>query len=111
MIYCPMIFFFRSCSESTRIAHKQFYTNQYYQQVAQLRQQLQATTDLISDINLQLKYIETLITVNEKLLQTGEVRIYDYILALNNFLNAKNLINENTISRLQLINQINYWNR
>ena len=98
-------------SESTRIAHKQFYTNQYYQQVAQLHQQLQATTDLISDINLQLKYIETLITVNEKLLQTGEVRIYDYILALNNFLNAKNLINENTISRLQLINQINYWNR
>ena len=98
-------------SESTRIAHKQFYTNQYYQQVSQLRQQLQATTDLISDINLQLKYIETLITVNEKLLQTGEVRIYDYILALNNFLNAKNLINENTISRLQLINQINYWNR
>ncbi len=98
-------------AENTRAANKQFYTKQYYQQVAQLKQQLQATTDLIDDINLQLKYIETLITVNEKLLQAGEVRIYDYILALNNFLNAKNLINENTISRLQIINQINYWNR
>ena len=97
--------------ENTRLANKQFFTNQYYQQVAQLKQQLQATEELVNDISLQLKYIETLITVNEKLLQTGEVRIYDYILALNNFLNAKSLINDNTVSRLQLINQINYWNR
>lgn len=98
-------------SENTRAANKQFYTNQYYRQVAQLKQQLQATSSLIDDINQQLKYIEALILVNEKLLQAGEVRVYDYILALNNFLNAKNLINENTISRLQIINQINYWNR
>ncbi|MBC7507377.1 MAG: TolC family protein [Ferruginibacter sp.] len=98
-------------SENTRAANKQFYTNQYYRQVAQLKQQLQATSSLIDDINQQLKYIEALISVNEKLLQAGEVRVYDYILALNNFLNAKNLINENTISRLQIINQINYWNR
>jgi outer membrane protein TolC len=97
--------------EDSRLANKQFYTDQYYQQVAQLKQQLKATEELVSDINTQLKYIETLITVNEKLLQTGDVRIYDYILALNNFLNAKSLINDNTISRLQLINQINYWNR
>lgn len=97
--------------ENTRQANKQFFTNQYYQQVAQLKQQLQSAEELVADINQQLKYIETLITVNEKLLQTGDVRIYDYILALNNFLNAKSMINDNTISRLQLINQINYWNR
>ncbi|MEO6488541.1 MAG: TolC family protein [Ferruginibacter sp.] len=97
--------------ENTLLANKKFFTRQYYQQQVQLRQQLKSTSDLINDINLQLKYIETLITVNEKLLQTGEVRIYDYILSLNNFLNAKNLINENTVARLQLINQINYWNR
>lgn len=97
--------------EDTRLANKEFYTNQYHQQVAQLKQQLQATEELVSDINKQLKFIEALITVNEKLLQTGDVRIYDFILALNNFLNAKSLINDNTISRLQIINQINYWNR
>jgi len=97
--------------ENTRLANKQFFTNQYYQQVAQLKQQLKATEELVADINQQLKYIETLIKVNEKLLQTGDVRIYDYILALNNFLNAKGLINDNTVSRLQLINQLNYWNR
>ena len=93
------------------MSNKRYFTNQYYQQLSQLKQQLQATTELIDDINLQLKYIETLISVNEKLLQTGDVRIYDYILTLNNFLYAKSLINDNTISRLQIINQINYWNR
>ena len=97
--------------ENTRLVNRQFFTNQYYQQVAQLKQQLKATEELMSDINNQLKYIETLIAVNEKLLQAGDVRIYDYILALNSFLNAKGLINDNTVSRLQLINQINYWNK
>lgn len=97
--------------ENTRQANKQFFTNQYYQQLAQLKQQLRSTEELVADINEQLKYIETLIKVNEKLLQTGDVRIYDYILALNNFLNAKSLINDNIVNRLQLINQINYWNR
>ncbi len=97
--------------ENTRLVNKKFYSDQYYQQVAQLKGQLRSITELSADINTQLKYIETLISVNEKLLQTGEVRIYDYILSLNNFMNAKNMINENAISRLQVINQINYWNR
>jgi hypothetical protein len=100
-----------AAQENTRLANKEFFTSQYYQQVAQLKQQLQATTELVADISQQLKYIETLITVNEKLLQTGDVRIYDYILALNSFLNAKSLVNDNTVSQLQIINQINYWNR
>ena len=97
--------------ENTRQANKSFFTNQYYQQVAQLRQQLKSTTDLIDDINEQIRYIQTLVTANEKLLMTGDVRVYDYILSLNNYLNARNMINENTVSRWQLINQINYWNR
>ena len=100
-----------AAQEDTRVGNQQFFTRQYLQQTAQLKQQLQASTELISDINKQLKYIETLITLNEKLLQTGDVRVYDYILALNNYLNAKNLINENTVTRLQLINQLNYWSR
>ncbi|MEO5893667.1 MAG: TolC family protein [Ferruginibacter sp.] len=97
--------------EDTRVANREFFMKQYYQQVAQLKQQLQAATTLVSDIRVQLKYIETLIRMNEKLLQTGDVRIYDYIQALNNYLATRNLINENTITQLQLINQINYWSR
>jgi len=35
----------------------------------------------------------------------------DYILALNNYITAKNLVVQNMIARLQIINQLNYWNK
>jgi outer membrane protein TolC len=98
-------------AERTRTGYKDFFRHQYNQQIAQLEQQLKATEDLIGQINDQVKYSETLITVNGKLLGTGDARIPDYILALSNYLNAKNLLTQNNITRLQIINQINYWNR
>jgi outer membrane protein TolC len=97
--------------ERTRTGYREFFTNQYGQQIAQLMQQLKATEDLIADINEQVRYAQTLIDVNGKLLGTGDAKIADYILALNNYLNAKNLLTQNYITRLQIINQINYWNR
>ena len=98
-------------AERTRQNYQSFFTSQYNQQIAQLTQQLKATESLINDINDELKYSESLITVNKKLLETGEVKIADYILALSSYLNAKNLVTQNNINRLQIINQINYWNR
>ena len=98
-------------AERTRVSYKDFFTSQYSQQVAQLTQQLKATEDLIGQINDQVRYSQALIDVNEKLLGTGDARIADYILALSNYLNAKNLLTQNNITRLQIINQINYWNR
>ena len=98
-------------AERTRKSYKSFYQNQYYQQVAQLKQQLQATESLIGDINNQIKYSEGLIQVNAKLLTTGDAKIADMVIALDNYLAAKNLLTQNKISRLQIINQINYWNR
>jgi len=97
--------------EKTRKNYQSFFITRYRQQTAQLMQQLNATDDLIKDINSQLKYTQSLIDVNGKLLETGEARITDYVLALNNYINAKNLITQNNIARLQIINQINYWNR
>jgi len=98
-------------AEKTRAGYRAFAIQQNRQQVAQLQQQLTETEKLIDGINKQLKYIETLITANGKLLEAGEVKMTDYILSLNNLLNAKNLITHNKSTRLQLINQINYWNR
>jgi outer membrane protein TolC len=97
--------------ERTRTGYKDFFTRQYNQQIAQLTQQLKATEGLIGQINEQLNYSQTLIEVNGKLLGTGDAKIADYILALSNYLNAKNLLTQNNITRLQIINQINYWNR
>jgi len=98
-------------SERTRSGYKSFYTNQYYQQIYQLKQQLRQTESLIGDINNQIKYADGLIQVNTRLLETGDAKIADLIIALNNYLTAKNLLTQNKVNRLQIINQINYWNR
>ena len=95
--------------ERTRVARRDFFTRQRDQQVLQLVQQLNATDRLIDQINKQIKYTETLITVNEKLLATGDIRLADFILTLNNYLNAKNLVTLNYVSRLKIVNQLNYW--
>jgi outer membrane protein TolC len=98
-------------SERSRANYKIFYTSQYYQQINQLKQQLRQTETLIGDINNQIRYSEGLIQVNSKLLETGDAKIPDLIIALNNYLTAKSLLTQNKVSRLQIINQINYWNR
>lgn len=98
-------------SERSRSNYKSFYTNQYYQQIIQLRQQLQQTELLIGDINDQIKYSDGLIQVNARLLETGDVKVADLIISLNNYLVSKNLLTQNKVNRLQIINQINYWNR
>jgi outer membrane protein TolC len=98
-------------AEETRAGYKNFFTRQYSQQINQLMKQLQATQELIDEINKQIKYSEGLIQVNTKLLATGDVRIADLVIALNNYLTAKNLLTQNTVNRFQIMNQINYWNK
>ena len=98
-------------AEQTRQAQRDFFTNQRQQQLFQLMQQLRNTERLIANINQQIRYTDTLIKVNEKLLATGDIRVTDFILALTNYFNARNLVTQNYISRLKIINQINYWNR
>jgi len=98
-------------AERTRAGYKDFFTRQYNQQIAQLTQQLKATEALIGQIDEQVRYSQALIDANGKLLGTGDAKISDYIIALGNYLNAKNLLTQNAITRLQIINQINYWNR
>ena len=97
--------------EQTRLNYKAFFTNQYRQQIDQYSQQIAENEKLLVDINEQIKYTESLIKVDTKLLQTGDLKISDLILAVNNYLTVKNLLTTTTISRLQLINQYNYFNR
>jgi outer membrane protein TolC len=98
-------------AEDTRKKYQEFFINQYNQQLAQLYQQLQNTRMLINETTGQLKYVQGLINANSKLLSTGDVRMADYVIAINNYLNAKNTIVQNTIASYQVIAQINYWNR
>jgi len=100
-----------SIEEDTRRYYKSFFDTQYKQQIAQLNQQISENENLLAQIKEQIKYNESLIKVDTQLLQTGDVKIADLILAVNNYLAVKNLLTQTTISRLQLINQLNYWNK
>jgi outer membrane protein TolC len=97
--------------ERTRADRRDFFMQQHDQQLLQLMQQLNATERLIEQINKQVAYTETLITVNERLLASGDIRLTDFILALNNYFTAKNLVTQNHVSRLKILNQINYWSK
>ena len=100
-----------SLQEETRQNYKTFFNSQYRQQIAQLKQQIDENEKLMPQILDQIKYSESLIKVDTQLLQTGDVKIADLILAINNYLTVRNLKTQTIISRLQLINQLNYWNR
>ena len=97
--------------ERTRLIRRDFFIQQHRQQILQLLQQLNETDKLIDQIDKQVKYTETLITVNARLMAAGDIRLTDFILTLNNYLNAKNLVTQNYVSRLKIINQLNYWAR
>jgi outer membrane protein TolC len=96
--------------ERTRQRQKDYFTQQLTQQVRQLQQQLNAIESLTDAINKQLEYLQTLIQVNGKLLETGDIKITDYVLALDNYITSRNLLVQNMIARYQVINQLNYWN-
>lgn len=97
--------------ETNRAFKKDYFIRQHDQQILQLVQQLNATNELIGRIDKQIKYTQALITANEKLLASGDIKLTDFILSLNTYISAKNLITQNYISRLKIINQLNYWNR
>lgn len=97
--------------EQTRQYNREFFFNQYRQQVAQLQHQLQSIETITHKIEQQIEYARTLILANGKLLQIGDITMKDYITAINNFLNVQSLRTQNVVSRLRILNQLTYWNR
>lgn len=100
-----------SLEEETRENYKAFFDTQYRQQLAQLNQQISENETLLNQVKEQLKYSKSLIDIDQELLKTGDLKIADMILAINNYLTVKNLLNQTSIAKLQLINQLNYWNK
>jgi len=100
-----------SLQENTRQTYKAFFDVQYRQQIAQLNQQISDNAILEQQIRDQFKYSESLIKADTQLLQTGDLRIADLVIAINNYLSVKNLLTQTNINRLQLINQLNYWKK
>lgn len=96
--------------ESTRINNRVFFVDQYLMQKAQMQRQVEDIDLLVSKIEKQIEYAHTLIVANGKLLETGDITMKDYALAINSYLTAQNLLTLNTVSRLKILGQASYWN-
>ncbi|MCD1116723.1 TolC family protein [Chryseobacterium turcicum] len=81
---------------------------QYQQQIFQISNQLEQYHQLINTANQQITYAKTLVDANAKQLPTGDVRMVDFILSINNLLSLKgNIIQYNT-TLFNLKNQLQY---
>lgn len=89
--------------------YKNNFERQYNQQLLMLNQKFNQTIETANALNSQLLVAEALIEANKKLLLTGDAQIAEYIIALSNLLSIKDGIMQNNISKLQIINEINYW--
>ena len=98
-------------SSQTNQYYKSFFIKQQQQQINLIREQINYTDELLLQINEQIKLTKSLIDVDGKLIPTGDIRIADFAIAINNYRDAQNLLEQTTISRFKLLNQLNYWNR
>ena len=98
-------------AEQTLLNYSEFYKIQYQQQIRQLMEQLEGNRLVEEQTANQIRYAQSLINANHKLIETGEVRISDYILAINNLMTLKGMLVQNNLDKYRIINQINYWSR
>ena len=96
--------------ENTRLGYRDFFLQQYQQEIAQTRQQLAALDQLDASVYTQLETVRALIEANGRLLRTGDTRVVDYLMAIGNQLNARNQLTLNQINRLQILNQLHFRN-
>jgi outer membrane protein TolC len=97
-------------TEQTRKNYQNFSRQQYRQQLNQLYQQFDETEKLIHQAQTVVKSTRTLMDAYGKQLQTGDATVTDYILSIHHLMNAQHIITQHANHKLQIINQINYWN-
>lgn len=95
--------------EKTRLNYLNFYKKEYDQELLSLRKQVQDLDLLEYQLKGQLKNNELLVDIDRKLLNVGDLKINDLILAINNYKTLQYSISQIEVNRLTLINQINFW--
>jgi outer membrane protein TolC len=96
-------------AEQTRAGYTAFYTQQYDQQVDILMQQLQWLNEIRIKAEKQVGYSRTLVDAYQKLINTGEISITEYVVAINNWIDANRFLTEKRLSTYRIINELNYW--
>ena len=99
-----------SLSENTRITYAGYYKKQYSMKQIQIVLQISETEKLVRESEDQLTLSETLLKANNKLLESGDIRISDYAFSLVNYISLNSGIQQLITNKMQLINQFNYLN-
>lgn len=95
-------------SLQTRQKYLEQTQRQYQQMIFQINSQIEQYNKIINTANEQTTYARTLVEANAKQLPTGDVRMVDFILSINNLLSLKgNIIQYNT-TLFNLKNQLQY---
>ena len=97
-------------SEQMRKNYQDFSRQQYRQRLDLLYQQLSETEQLIRQAQTVVQSTQSLMDAFGKQIQTGDTSVTDYILSIHQLMNARHVITQYANQKLQIINQINYWN-
>ncbi|MBP1164485.1 outer membrane protein TolC [Chryseobacterium sp. PvR013] len=81
---------------------------QYQQQIFQIQNQMEQYYKMIGTANEQINYARTLVEANAKQLPTGDVRMVDFILSINNLLSLRSNIIQYHTTLFNLQNQMQY---
>ena len=97
-------------SENTRTSFANFYKKQFDIKKIQLLQQISETENILAEAKEQSSISEILLKANNKLLEKGDVRITEYVLALTNYISSRTTFQQLITNKMQLVNQYNYLN-
>ena len=95
-------------SELSRTSYQQFFKSQYNQQIMQLYAELTVTAKVISQINEQLLTLHDFNSMAKIQMGNGLISITEYLSSVKNILTLNKTLNQTSIKRLQLINELNY---
>lgn len=95
-------------SESTRLFYSDNYRKIYEQKYLSLKDQLKGIKEVRIKIEQQRKVAEQLVMALRSQLETGLVRMIDYITAIKSYRNINHNLNLADIEMSRIINEINY---
>jgi hypothetical protein len=98
-------------AENTRNNYAEYFKQQFNQQLQQLYSELKKTEEIIPDVEQQLSFAESIINQDKYLLNTGNILITDYVMALKNLISIKHNFHQYQVKILQIKTEINYWNQ
>lgn len=95
--------------EQTRKSYQHYFSAQYKGQVLAVKKQLSDIQLLLDRISNQQRYAQMLIDIDQKLLNSGDLKINDFLLAVSSYRNIQFSQTQQQINRMLLINQLNFW--